>query len=124
MWKAWIGGAKGVISIQETEEDFLIKVREASLDKYCFTLSQMQRIARWQNDIEKRFSALTSRENDILYLIVRGKRNREIAASLSLSQSTVEKHINSLLGKINVPCCRSLMAMIMQFYVDEFISVE
>jgi DNA-binding NarL/FixJ family response regulator len=46
--------------------------------------------------------ALTERETDVLQLIVSGKSNRDIAAGLFISESTVKTHINSLLGKLGV----------------------
>jgi DNA-binding NarL/FixJ family response regulator len=47
-------------------------------------------------------SDLTAREGDVLREIVRGKRNRDIAASLGLRESTVKWHVNALLGKLGV----------------------
>lgn len=48
------------------------------------------------------YSALTSREEDVLKEIVHGRNNQEIAARLGLQESTVKWHINSLLGKLGV----------------------
>lgn len=47
-------------------------------------------------------SALTSREMEVLELIVRGQSNKEIAASLSISEATVKSHINNILSKLGV----------------------
>jgi PAS domain S-box-containing protein len=46
--------------------------------------------------------SLTSREWDVLQLIVAGKMNREMALALSISSKTVEKHISSLYTKLGV----------------------
>lgn len=45
---------------------------------------------------------LTSRELQVLELIVRGKSNKEIGTVLSISEATVKSHINSLLSKMGV----------------------
>ncbi len=45
---------------------------------------------------------LTSREMAVLELIVRGQSNKEIAASLGISEATVKSHINSILSKLGV----------------------
>lgn len=45
---------------------------------------------------------LTAREQEVLELIVAGKSNREIGADLSITESTVKVHVNSILGKLGV----------------------
>jgi len=46
---------------------------------------------------------VTSREVDVLRLVVEGLPNREIAARLYLSPRTVEKHVERLVAKTGVP---------------------
>jgi DNA-binding NarL/FixJ family response regulator len=45
---------------------------------------------------------LTSRELEVLRLVVRGARNGEIGQSLSISVKTVETHLTSIYGKLGV----------------------
>ena len=45
---------------------------------------------------------LTSRELEVLALIARGRPNREIAASLHLSEKTVKTHVSNILAKLGV----------------------
>jgi DNA-binding NarL/FixJ family response regulator len=45
---------------------------------------------------------LTSRELDVLHLIVQGARNNEIGQKLSISIKTVESHLTSIYGKLGV----------------------
>lgn len=45
---------------------------------------------------------LTAREHDVLRMLVRGMSNQAIAAELDISPSTVKKHVNHLLAKLNV----------------------
>ncbi|MFN8633005.1 MAG: tetratricopeptide repeat protein [Chloroflexota bacterium] len=47
-------------------------------------------------------SGLTPRELEVLALIAAGRSNSEIAAELTLSVRTVERHINSIYGKLQV----------------------
>lgn len=46
--------------------------------------------------------SLTRREIQVLQLVAAGKTNREIAAELTLSQSTVERHVANIYAKIDV----------------------
>lgn len=45
---------------------------------------------------------LTEREQEVLHYIAEGLSNREIAAAMFVSVSTVKSHINSIYGKLNV----------------------
>lgn len=46
---------------------------------------------------------LTNRECDVLKLIAAGKSNKEVAAELGLSKSTVKGYVASILVKLDVP---------------------
>jgi len=45
---------------------------------------------------------LTAREREVLEGVVRGERNKEIAARLGLSEPTVKTHLASIFGKLSV----------------------
>lgn len=45
---------------------------------------------------------LTSRQTEIAELVLRGKSNAQIAKDLSITESTVKKHLNSIYAKANV----------------------
>jgi len=45
---------------------------------------------------------LTSREEEVLLTVARGRTNAEIAAELYISLSTVKTHLTSLMGKLGV----------------------
>jgi DNA-binding NarL/FixJ family response regulator len=45
-------------------------------------------------------ASLSSRELEVLRLLVGGKRNREIATALDITEGTVKLHVSSILGKL------------------------
>jgi DNA-binding NarL/FixJ family response regulator len=45
---------------------------------------------------------LTSREIEVMQLVAAGKRNKEIAAALSISNETVRVHVKNILAKLKV----------------------
>ena len=51
---------------------------------------------------ESPLARLTPRENEIMAEMAQGKNNSAIAATLSLSERAVEKHINSIFSKLGL----------------------
>lgn len=49
-----------------------------------------------------RGSAITSREREVLEHVARGHANKEIAAALYISESTVKKHLRNILEKLHL----------------------
>jgi HD-GYP domain-containing protein (c-di-GMP phosphodiesterase class II) len=50
----------------------------------------------------KRLAGLTEREGEVIGLLARGKATKQIAASLSISTKTADRHIQNIYGKIGV----------------------
>ena len=48
-------------------------------------------------------AALTPREREVLGLMAEGKTNAGIAKQLWLTEKTVETHVRSILGKLDLP---------------------
>jgi two-component system NarL family response regulator len=47
-------------------------------------------------------ATLSCRELEVLRLLVKGRRNREIATALDITEGTVKLHVSSILGKLEV----------------------
>jgi two-component system NarL family response regulator len=47
-------------------------------------------------------TALTTREIEVLGLVAKGMRNKEIAAQLKISDETVQGHVKNILAKLSV----------------------
>jgi DNA-binding NarL/FixJ family response regulator len=64
---------------------------------------------------------LTPRERDVLQAMAEGRTNRAIAESLFLSESSVEKHVNSIFGKLGLaqePQTHRRVAAVLQYLRD------
>ena len=64
-------------------------------------------------DIRTRVERLTPREREILELVVAGKRNKEMANELGISQSTVEAHRARVMEKMQAESLSGLMRMML-----------
>jgi two-component system, LuxR family, response regulator FixJ len=56
--------------------------------------------ARLRAEVAARLAQLTTRERQVMELVVAGRVNREIAAELGLNQKTIEAHRSSLMEKL------------------------
>ena len=64
-------------------------------------LAEFNRISTQRVADLKLFSELTDREIEVLKEVATGKRNREIAETLFISEKTVKNHISNILAKLN-----------------------
>jgi serine/threonine-protein kinase PknK len=93
---------------------YLLKNRVTDVDDFIETLGRIARggsvvdpsliqelvSARSRNDP---LAALTPRERETLELMAQGYSNSGIARGLSVTEGTVEKHVNSILTKLDLP---------------------
>jgi two-component system, NarL family, nitrate/nitrite response regulator NarL len=62
--------------------------------------------------VRRRKNDLTAREWDVLDCLCEGLPTRRIAQRLFISQTTVRRHIASILGKLNVPTREAAVALV------------
>lgn len=92
--RAMKAGAYDFLEKPVAADTLLARIRGAmKLDEY-----------RWQKQSEReaarsRLSLLTSREEGVLALLLRGRTNKEVARQLGLSPRTVEIHRKNILAK-------------------------
>lgn len=63
---------------------------------------QSRRARAEQEDVGRRLSTLSSREEEVLNLIIAGKANKVIASDLKISEKTVEAHRARTMDKMQV----------------------
>lgn len=104
-------GATGYLIKQTAANELLTAVREAKKGNRFLSPSISKRLAEQlrQNFVQsggvvKRKSPqdLTPREAEVLQLIAEGYPNKQIAAELSISIKTVEKHRQQVMNKLNL----------------------
>jgi DNA-binding NarL/FixJ family response regulator len=66
-------------------------------------LLRLADMARRRSPADQETAVLTGRQKEVLRLLSEGLTNREIAAALSLSPRTVERHVGGVLERLDVP---------------------
>jgi two-component system NarL family response regulator len=90
-------GAMGYLAKSVQREELIQAIRKAAAGRRHIT----PEVAALLADGMSR-SHLSARELDVLRLLVGGKRNREIASILDITEGTVKLHVSSILAKLAV----------------------
>jgi DNA-binding NarL/FixJ family response regulator len=101
-------GAIGYLLKQTAAADLLKAIREVRRGKAFFSpviakrLRQQSRDAFTEGQPDPKAGKLSSREAEVLQLVAEGFANKQIAAELSISIKTVEKHRQQAMNKLNI----------------------
>ncbi len=96
-------GAAGYLTKEEVPEAIVEAVRGVSRGEEGWLSRRVAaQMAAWTRNHEAEKTSLTSREVDVLRLVVAGKTNQEIGVALGISDKTVEKHLESVFAKLGV----------------------
>ncbi|HWX20757.1 MAG TPA: response regulator transcription factor [Candidatus Binatia bacterium] len=97
IYRAIKAGAKGYVLKDARREELMDCIRRVSRGETCIPQSLVEKLAAGVSS-----ETLTGRELDVLTLLARGKRNKEIGANLYISETTVKAHLRSIFTKLNV----------------------
>lgn len=95
--RAFQAGARAYLLKDIPRNEFLEDVRTVHNGQYCIPPAVAVRLAQRMPHPE-----LSARELEVLKLIVQGMSNKEIGSALSVTESTIKNHVNSILSKMNV----------------------
>src|SRR5947209_10210665 len=99
-------GAVGFLTKDVSPENLTNSIRETSQGESTLSPFIAARMVKYiqrggPEQTRKPPANLTEREDEILRLIARGARDREIAEQLFISESTVKKHVQNVLRKLH-----------------------
>jgi DNA-binding NarL/FixJ family response regulator len=107
VFAAMRAGARGYVLKGADQADIVRAVETVSRGEAIFGPSVATRIVEFfaapRRAVDPTvFPGLSQREHDVLDLIAAGRKNADIAASLSLSEKTVRNHVTNIFAKLQV----------------------
>jgi RNA polymerase sigma factor (sigma-70 family) len=105
--RAMKAGAVEFLTKPFRDQDLLDAVR-AALDRDRARREQEKKVA----DLRRRFDSLTSREQEVVSLVVAGMLNKQIAAELGTAESTVKVQRSRAMEKMQAESLAGLIKMI------------
>jgi DNA-binding NarL/FixJ family response regulator len=109
VYEALRAGASGFLLKDSPRHDLIAAVRAAAAGDALLAPSVTRRLiaafARRPPETSpspSRLASLTTREQDVLLLLARGRSNSEIAAALFVSEATVKTHVGNVLAKLGL----------------------
>ena len=94
-------GAKGYVLKDSELEELLDVVRAAARGESLLPAHIATKLVR-RVSAAKRGHDLTKREYEVLCLMAKGMRNREIAKRLNITERTVKNHVTQVIAKLGV----------------------
>ena len=95
-------GARGYLLKGVTPEILIDAIRTVAEGKSYLYAPVTRQTQNDQPASEPRLEDLTTREREVLRLMVSGISNRDISAALSLSEGTVRNHVSNIFSKMGV----------------------
>jgi DNA-binding NarL/FixJ family response regulator len=107
--RAWAAGASGFLEKLTSAEILIEAIHEVAQGRVFLSRAVAKRLRDMQNQPRGRNGVarpsakrLTSREAEVLQLVAEGSATKQIAAELSISIKTVEKHRQCLMDKLAI----------------------
>ena len=97
IYRAIQSGAKSYLLKDMSKVEIVGAIRAVHAGQHALPEGVAGRLAE-----RRRRQDLTSREVEVLQLLVKGRSNKEIASDLSLAEDTVKSHLKTLFAKLEV----------------------
>jgi DNA-binding NarL/FixJ family response regulator len=97
IYRAIQSGAKSYLLKDTPEDELAATIRAVHAGEPALPEKMAKRLAERQQRAN-----LSPRETEVLQLLTKGRSNKEIAASLFLSEDTVKAHLKTLFAKLKV----------------------
>ena len=97
IWRATEAGALGYVSKAAEIDEVVTAIRQVASGRHYYSEGLAEKL-----DARSKQESFSSREIDVLELLVAGRSNKEIVTDLELSISTVKHHLERIFVKLRV----------------------
>ncbi|MBI3165928.1 MAG: response regulator transcription factor [Chloroflexi bacterium] len=95
-------GVSGYLDKKLRAGQLISAIRRAARGETFFDKEQIERAHRWREEVGSKWESLSEREKEVLQKLTEGADNPAIAACLSITTDTVEKHLTNIYKKLDV----------------------
>ena len=95
-------GAIGYLLKDVSADELVRAIRSAQAGRATLSPEAAQALVHAASQLPAPGSDLTSREREVLALMIEGWNNTQIAGKLTVSSSTIKSHVSSILAKLGV----------------------
>lgn len=120
-------GASGVVLNQQGQDVLIKALKKVHAGEVWFDRATIGRILRKRTEGSQRLSfhgsnisSLTAREREVITLIAQGLKNKQIAAKLFISETTVAHHLSSIFSKLDISDRLELMLYALDHKLAKF----
>jgi two-component system, NarL family, response regulator DegU len=121
-------GASGIVQKEQNARMLTEAIRQVSEGETWINqklLAQVLNNSASKNNSPKsqdamNIESLTEREHEVIFMIARGLKNKDIAAKLFISEATVRHHLSSIYNKLELPDRLNLVIYAYQHGLIEF----
>jgi two-component system response regulator DevR len=129
LYDAISAGASGYVLKQIDSSELVMALERIGRGESLLDPAVTQQVFKRMRESSRKteneaFSALTQQEMKILVLLAQGKRNKEIAEQVFLSEKTVRNYVSSILSKLSLSTRSEAAAYAVKHRIENYVPIE
>lgn len=129
LFDAIAAGASGYVLKQIDSGELILALERIGSGESLLDPAVTQQVFKRMRESSRKaeqetFGVLTDQELKVLGLVAHGKRNKEIASAVFLSEKTVRNYVSSILSKLSLSTRAEAAAYAVKHHISNFVELE